>query len=185
MIDHISREVLSADKGIAYYYFDYREQEMQTPTAMIASLLRQLAGQRAVFPPSLLEYYENFKLDQARASTPELLHVFNEVCRTFSHCYLIVDALDECNMSYRKDVLRLLKDLDLASIQLFMTSRPHSQDIVQSFYGAEQVRVEASEGDIKTYCHRMMDDNDTTRKLVEGPLRAEVADIISRNAQGM
>jgi hypothetical protein len=177
--------VLSADKGIAYYYFDYKEQEAQTPTIMVASLLRQLAGQRAVFPPSLLEYYENFKQDQARASTPELLHVFNEVCCTFSHSYIIVDALDECNMSYRKDVLRILKDLDLAFVQLFITSRPHSQDITQSFNGAEQVQVEANEGDIKTYCHRMMDDNDTTRKLVEGALRAEVADIISKNAQGM
>lgn len=185
MIDHISHKVSLADEGVAYFYFDYREQEAQTPTAMVASLLRQLAGQKAVFPQSLLEYYENFKQDQARGSMPELKHVFNEICLTFGQCYIVIDALDECKMDFRKDVLEILKDLDLTVVQLFVTSRPHSHDIKQHFHGAEQVHVEANEADIKTYCYRMMDDNDITRELVEGTLRADVADTISRNAQGM
>ena len=70
-------------------------------------------------------------------------------------------------------------------MHLFVTSRPHSHDIKQHFDKAEQVQVEASEADIKNYCYRMMDDNETTQELVGGDLRSHVADTVSQNAQGM
>ena len=176
---------MSADRGIAHFYFDYREQETQTPTAVVASLLRQLAAQKADFPQVVLDYYENYKQDQARGSSPELLHVFNQVCLTFGLCYIIIDALDECKNAWRKEVLRILKGLNLGLVHLFVTSRPHSHDIKQHFSKAEQVQIEASEADIRTYCYRMMDDNETTYELVEGDLRSQVADTLAQNAQGM
>lgn len=185
VIDHIIQQKLYADQGIAYFYFDYREQETQTPTVVVASLLRQLAARKANFPQIVLDYYENYKQDQARGSTPELLHVFNQVCLTFGLCYIVIDALDECKKIWRKEILQILKGLDLGLVHLFVTSRPHSHDIKQHFCKAEQVQVEASEADIKNYCYRMMDDNEITHELVEGDLRSYVADTVSQNAQGM
>ena len=176
---------MSADRGIAYFYFDYREQETQTPTAVVASLLRQLAAQKADFPQFVLDYYENYKQDQARGSGPELLHVFNQVCLTFGLCYIVIDALDECKNAWRKEVLRIFKGLNIGLVHLFVTSRPHSQDIKQYFNKAEQVQIDASEADIRTYCYRMMDDNEITHELVEGDLRSQVADTMAQNAQGM
>ena len=185
VIDQIIRQKLSADRGIAYFYFDYREQETQTPTAVVASLLRQLAAQKADFPQVVLDYYENYKQDQTRGSNSELLHVFNQVCLTFGRCYIVIDALDECKKTLRKEVLRILRGLNLGLVHLFVTSRPHSHDIKQHFDEAVQVQVEASEADIRTYCYRMMDDNETTHELVEGDLRSHVADTLAQNAQGM
>ena len=185
MIDHVVQVVLLPDQGIAYFYFDYREQETQTPAAMVATLLRQFAERKDVLSQSLLDYYGKFKQDQPQSSIPELLNVLKNTCLTFSHCYIIVDALDECKMEFRKEILRILKDLGQTGVQLFVTSRPHSHEIQQHIQPAEQIHVEANEADIRTYCHRMMEENEITRELVEGTLRTDVADTISRNAQGM
>lgn len=73
----------------------------------------------------------------------------------------------------------------MGSVQLFVTSRPHSHDIKQHFQGTAQIKVEASGADIRTYCLRMMDGNESTCELVEESLRNDVAETISRNAQGM
>ena len=152
---------------------------------MVASLLRQLTAQKADFPQIVLDYYENYKQDQARGSSPELLHVFNQVCLTFGLCYIVIDALDECKKPWRKEILRVLGSLNLGLVHLFVTSRPHSHDIKQHFHNAEQVQIEAREADIRTYCYRMMDGNETTHELVEGDLRSHVADTLAQNAQGM
>jgi hypothetical protein len=39
--------------------------------------------------------------------------------------------------------------------------------------------------DIRTYCLRMVDGNEIMGELFEGSLRNDVAETISRNAQGM
>ena len=97
----------------------------------------------------------------------------------------VIDALDECKKTWRKEVLRILEGLNLGLVHLFVTSRPHSHDIKKHFDKTEQVQVEASEADIRTYCYRMMDDNETTHELVEGDLRSHIAETLAQNAQGM
>lgn len=70
-------------------------------------------------------------------------------------------------------------------VQIFVTSRPHSHDIKQHFKGTEQIKIEASEADIRTFCLRMIDENETTRDLADDDLREDIAETISKNARGM
>lgn len=158
---------------------------MQTPTYFVGSIVRQLVNRKAAFPPSLLHFYQRFKEDEAHDSTSELVLILRDFCTAFDRCYIIVDALDECKNLYRKDVLQIPNELNLGTVQLFVTSRPHSHDIKQHFKGTEQIKVKASETDIRTYCLQKIDGNESTRELVDGSLRDAVADSISRNAQGM
>ena len=186
VIDHILCEELSANEGIAYFYFDYREQDVQTPTYFIASVLRQLAVQKVAFPQPLVDFYERFKQDQPQNVATELSQVFQEVCVTFDKCFIVIDALDECNgKSHRKDVLRILSSLNLQTFRIFVTSRPHPHEIKQQFQNAERIQIEASEADLKSYCRRMIESNESTCDIVDDTMKEEVADIISRNARGM
>lgn len=129
VIDHLSK-LLSRNEALAYFYFDYREQDIQTPASFLASLLHQLAVQKADFPQPLLKFYEHFKHDKAQSLMTDLLTVLQEVCASFDRIYIVIDALDECNSKgHRKQVLTALESLDLGTVRLFVTSRPHAYDV--------------------------------------------------------
>ncbi len=70
-------------------------------------------------------------------------------------------------------------------VQLFIPSRLYAHDIKREFYYVEQVHIKANEINVKTYCYRIIDDNETTCELVEGALRAEFTNIILESDQGM
>ena len=176
----------SGNAALAYFYFDYREQDGQTPNAFVASLLRQIAVRKVDFPQSLLDFYEHYKHDRAQAETAALFATFRQVYSSFEKCYIIIDALDECRSSlYRKEILKIVSGLDLQIVRLFVTSRPHIHDIQQNFLHAQQIEVEASEQDIRSYCHRMIEDSQSTLDLIDDSLKEEVADAVAKNAQGM
>ena len=185
VIDHIYDKRPPYAQGLAYFYFEFIDQDSQTPTNLVGSLLRQIASQTASFSQPLLHFYQRFKEDEAHGSTAELLLILKEVCTRFEKCFVIIDALDECNKTYRKEFLHIVNDLNTETIQLFVTSRPHSHDIKQHFKNIEHIEVAASEADIRSYCVQMIEDNDATLELMDEELKVEVTNSISKNAQGM
>ncbi len=186
VIDHIFGRGLEKNKAMAYFYFDYRDQDQQKPISFVKSILRQVAAHRAGIPQPLMSFHERFKRNLAECSMTDLLKVFREVCATLDKVYVVLDALDECrSRDHRKEVLRFLNSLDLGITRLFVTSRSHPHDIKQHFAGIEPIQIQASEADLNTYCNRMMELSESTHELVDGPLKDEIATTISRNAQGM
>lgn len=185
VIDHIYDKRPSYTQGLAYFYFDFADQVSQTPTRLVESLLRQLASQTRAFPQSLLDFYQRFKEARAHCPTSELRLILKEVCEYFTKCFIVIDALDECQQMHRKEVLHTLDYLNMDNVRLFATNRPHSYDVTQHFKHIEHIEVAAHEADIQSYCLRMIDDNDGTRDLMDNKLKVEVADTISKNAQGM
>lgn len=151
----------------------------------MGSLLRQLASQTASFSQSLLHFYQRFREDDAHGSTVELLLILKEVCRSFEKCFVVIDALDECQKGYRRDFLHIVNVLNMETVQLFVTTRPHSHDIRQHFKDIVNIEVAASEFDIRSYCLQMIESNDVTHELMDDTLKVEVTDSISKNAQGM
>ena len=174
------------DAALAYFYFDYREQDRQTPDDFVASLLRQIAVRKVDFPQSLLDFYEHYRNERAQDATDDLFAIFRQIYTSFEKCYIIIDALDECKSSlYRKEILKIVSGLDLQIVRLFVTSRPHVHDIKQTFLHAQQIEVEASEQDVRSYCHRMIEDSQSTLDFIDDSLKEEVADAVTKNAQGM
>lgn len=185
-IDHLTSNFKTQDVGVSYFYFDYREQDIQTPAYFVASLLKQLAVQKACFPPPLLELYEKFKTESSQTLTTELSQVVKQVGITFDRLFVIIDALDECDgKRHRKEILRILKNLRVPPFRIFVTCRPHPQDIKQHFESATRIHVEASERDLRCFCSRMIDDNENVSELVDEALREDILFTISRNAKGM
>ena len=186
IIDHILERTLSKNEAVAYFYFDYRDQEVQKPAYFLASILRQLAARKRPFHPSLLEFYNRSQGDQAQDLMSELYDAIQVMCESFEKCFILVDALDECkNQGYRKEIVGVLKSLPTAKTKIFVTSRPHIHDIKQYFEDALRIHVEASETDVRHYCSRMIEESENATDLMGESLRQQVIDSVSSKADGM
>src|SRR5436305_3248455 len=117
----------------------------------VASLLRQLSVQTNPFPQPVLDFYELFKAESPQKQAKYLIKTLFSVCSIFPECFVVVDALDEIDPKYRKDFLKILKELQSASVKIFVTARPHIRDIFETFSTDIWQPIEAHENDIKTF----------------------------------
>ena len=186
MIDHLFDEILSPNDAIVYFYFDYRDQQTQTPPYFLASLLRQIAARSKPLPQFLHDLYDRFREEQPQHLMPELREAFRAMCEICEKCFIIIDALDECkHQAHRREIVQFLKSLPTTKTRVFVTSRLHAHDIKEHFEDALRVEVEASENDIKRYCSCMIEQSTSAAELISGPLRQQVIDTIASKAHGM
>ena len=172
--------------SLAYFYFDYRQQGSQTPGCFIADILRQLTGQLDIFPDFLRELYERYKLEEARLLELELLNALQEIVKLFKRCFIVIDAFDECvDGDCRHKILQTLSSLDSAKLQIFLTSRPHPIEIGKLFQSALHETITASESDLKTYCHQVIECSQNMRNLLHADLEEEIVETVASKAQGM
>ena len=186
VIDHISLKELPSDEALAYFYFDYQDQDQQRPIAFVANILRQLLAYKEVLPHSLIALYDRFRHHQVQAFPNELLDTFRDACLSFNKCYIVIDAFDECDRKdHRKEILNIFRNLHPSPVYLYFTSRPHCNDLSTHFVDREHIQIEASEDDIRSYCYHMMNGSDTFVEITDNSLRKEVAETLSNNAKGM
>ncbi|OAA65130.1 Ankyrin repeat-containing domain protein [Akanthomyces lecanii RCEF 1005] len=85
--------------GIAYIYCDFRRKEEQNADHLLASLLKQLSQGKSSLPPSVKDLYDRHKNRQTLPSWDETSTTLQSVGSSCSKVFLIVDALDECQVS--------------------------------------------------------------------------------------
>ena len=176
----------SQNVGIAYYYCDYREHSIQTPANLVASLLRQFCLQKESLPTPVSDFYNLYRKDGVRLQADELLRVLRKVLGEFDQSFVAVDALDETDgKKQRKGFLKVLTDLGLTSTKIFVTSRPHLQDVTQTFINASKIQIEATEIDIRRFLSRMIEDDEGMQDLMDEDLKEEVCGSIAQHAKGM
>ncbi|PMD16666.1 hypothetical protein NA56DRAFT_632935 [Hyaloscypha hepaticicola] len=137
--------------GIAYLYCNFRRQHEQKPEDLITSLLKQLLQKLSSVPGSVKVLYNQHKDKQP--SLDEKLKTLESVIATFSRVYIIIDALDECQLSggCRPRFLSSILSLQARTgARLFITSRP-IPDIKETFKNCLSLEILASDEDIQTY----------------------------------
>jgi Cdc6-like AAA superfamily ATPase len=139
--------------GIAYLYCNYRRQHEQKPEDLFANLLKQFILEQPSIPDSMKTLYDRHKDKQTRPSLDEILGVLHSVAVVYSRVYIVVDALDECQISdgCRQRFLSGLFNLRAKyGVNLFATSRPISS-IEKEFEGSTILEIRASEEDVRKY----------------------------------
>ncbi|XTI89039.1 hypothetical protein V2W45_1399781 [Cenococcum geophilum] len=139
--------------GIAYIYCNFRRQDEQKADRLLASLLRQLSQERPLLADIVKTLYDCHKDKRTRPSLDEILGVLQSVAATYSRVFIIVDALDECQISdgCRQRFLSGLFNLQAkCGANLFATSRPISS-IEKEFEGNTMLEIRASEEDVRRY----------------------------------
>ena len=119
---------------MAYFYFDFRDENKKSRRSLVSSLLVQLSTCSDAFCDILSHLYVTHDNGARQASDGDLIQCFKEMLALPDHgpIYLIIDALDECPdtsgvPSTRERVLDLVKDLvslKRPGLRICVTSRP-------------------------------------------------------------
>lgn len=186
MIDHFQAEAAREGYGVAYIYFNYKEQNQQKPMEVLSSLVRQLATQIEHLPAEIESLYDRFQNKGKRSKFDELYTALIATFKSFPRVFLVFDALDECHLdNQRKDLLPLFFPMVESGANLFITSRQHPKDIQEAFRDVPKIQLTAQDWDIEIYIRQRIEENSKARRLVK---RAKCEERISELidcAQGM
>jgi hypothetical protein len=139
--------------GIAYIYCNFQRQDEQKAEDLLASLLKELIQCQ----PSLLgvvkDLYNWHKDKRTRPSFDDISRALQSVASMYSRVFIVVDALDECQVS--DDCRsRLLSDVfnlqTKAGANVFATSR-FIPEITEKFEGSTTLKIRARDEDIRSY----------------------------------
>jgi Cdc6-like AAA superfamily ATPase len=141
------------DIAIVYLYCNFRRKNEQKAIDLLTSLLKQLTQDRPSLPDSVQSLYDSHKKKRTQPSFNEILRTLKSVAIMYSRIFIIVDALDECQVS---DNCRSVFLDEIFSLQakcqasLFATSR-FIPEINERFKESLQLEIRASNQDVLTF----------------------------------
>jgi Cdc6-like AAA superfamily ATPase len=175
-----------ASIGIAYLYCNFRRQHEQKPVDLLSSLLKQLIQERSSVPEKVKNLYERHKDKRTRPSFDEISKALQSVVTDYSRTFIIIDALDECQVSDggRRELLSNISSLQAnTGVNLFATSR-FIPEIVNEFGKSITIEIRASDDDVQRYLDGRMS---RLRPFVSRniSLRGEIKTEITNAVDGM
>ena len=143
--------------GIAYLYCNFRRHQEQRPVDLLASLLQQLVQGQPSLPESLKSLYNYHKDKRTRPLFDEFSKVLHSVITGYRRTFILIDALDECQISHEDRRMFLSEVFDLqakSGTNLFATSR-FIQEIINEFEGRSlSLQIRATNEDVQKYVDR-------------------------------
>jgi hypothetical protein len=139
--------------GIAYLYFNFRQQEQQRTQDLLMSLLKQLAQGQSFLANRVKSLYDNYRDRNTLPSVNEISITLQSVATQYSRVFIIVDALDECQVSDSCQERFLSEIFNLQAkcqASLFATSR-FVPDIEEKFKESTRLEIKASNQDVQRY----------------------------------
>jgi NACHT domain. len=187
VIDYLQRNLGDRDVGIAYIYCDFRRIDDQTVEQLIANLVKQLLRNKCPPPPAVMDAYSRHQKHRSLPSLGNLEEMFHAVATLYKDAvFIIIDALDECQMSgnVRSKFIETLLSLQSRGIDIniLATSRP-VPDIVEAFDGHSCLEIAAQRDDIERYLRNKMSELPVVSKYPD--LQHEIISCIASVADGM
>ncbi|KAF2190054.1 hypothetical protein K469DRAFT_759451 [Zopfia rhizophila CBS 207.26] len=139
--------------GVAYLYCNFRRQDEQKAEDLLASLLKQLTQGQSSLPDSVQSLHDSHKDKRTRPSFYEISRTLQSVTAIYSRVFIIVDALDECQVSdgcrmrFLSEIFKLQSKCEAS---IFATSRL-IPEITENFEACTSLEIRASKEDIKRY----------------------------------
>jgi predicted ATPase len=175
-----------ANIGIAYLYCNFRQQQKQKPENLLASILKQLVQEQPSTPKNVKSLYKCHTVKRTRPSINEISKVLQSVIVDYTRTFIIIDALDECQVSdgSRGKFLSEIFNLQVKTeVSLFATSR-FIPEIINLFEGSISLEIRAKDEDVRLYLDEKMSQ---LRPFVlrNLSLREEIKIEISKAVNGM
>jgi hypothetical protein len=139
--------------SIVYIYCNFRRKDEQKIDDLLASLLKQLAQGQSSLPDSIKYLYDQHKVKQTRPSLNETLRSLHSVAAMYSRVFIVVDALDECQVSdncrsrFLSEIFTLQQKCE---VNIFATSRFILQ-VTEKFKGHTSLEIRAHNEDVRKY----------------------------------
>ena len=138
---------------MAYIYCNYKAQEEQSTTNLLAAILKQLVQARSSLMAPVERLYVQHVDQGTRPAIDEILAALKYVLAKFTTVHVVIDALDECRDSDGTRGLFLAKLQDLQAktdLRIMVTSR-FIPDIINEFKTALRLKVQADDEDVKRF----------------------------------
>jgi hypothetical protein len=179
-------------KAVAYFYFDFRDAQKQSPELMIKSLITKFMW-RCMRMPSDLEYmYHLCENGGQQPSSDALLHVLRHLIEGIPDVYIILDALDECaSRAQLMDTIHELVSWQLGQLHILITSRkePDIENTLENLvdeHSSIYLQTETVDKDIQTYvCHRLSTDKKLMKWAKDKQLCVQIENVLMKKARGM
>jgi hypothetical protein len=185
VIDHLyTKYKTDASIGIAYLYFNFRQQHRRSD--LFASLLKQLVRQRSFIPRTLQTLYQDHNKRQIRPSSDEISGILQSVVADFQRVFIIIDALDEFQVSDGGRTIFLSGILGLQAktgANIFATSR-FVPEIAKIFQQSILLEIRADNIDVQRYLNSYMSQLPSF-VLSDFRLQSEIKNTISKAVDGM
>lgn len=140
VVDHLLNSYTGEPSvGRPYIYCNFRRQDEQKLDDLLSNLLKQLSDAQHSIPDATRELYERHQPKRKRPPADELLLALQSVASSYTRTFVIVDALDECQISdgCRTRFIEYCFDLQArCQTNLFFTSR-FLQGVTERFDEAE------------------------------------------------
>jgi hypothetical protein len=113
-----------ANTALAYFYFDFNDGGRLNFTALIQSLVTQLALQCENMPPALLEIYKQHQESTKMMDDGALTTILHDLSFGFKKVYIVMDALNESrNVEEVLRFVQTVREWDHPELHLAVTSR--------------------------------------------------------------
>lgn len=190
VIDHLlERSASDSSIALAYVYFNFRRESEQTFEELLAMILRQLVKSRKLGSKTLREGYENRSIgsNMARPNLKLIRDGLHETTGDIPKVYIVVDALDECQVQGGTRTRFLSELIDIQKKNgpnIMVTSRFIPEIDLEETSMRETLEIRANQDDIGQYLQsRMHELRPFARKRLD--LQREIIDTISTTVEGM
>ncbi|KFY10697.1 hypothetical protein V492_04887 [Pseudogymnoascus sp. VKM F-4246] len=186
VVDYLLANFQGENVGIAYLYCDVHRQDELNIDGLLASLLKQLARGIHPLPESVDSLYNSHEGGQIRLTLNEISSTLRSIAALYSRCFIVIDALDECQTSNgcRTRLLReIFALLATSRVNIFSSSRS-IPDIEYHFKNSMQLEIKASDHDIRIYIDGRMSELPTL-VLRNSELQGEIKAAILKAASGL
>jgi hypothetical protein len=161
----------STEEGplIVYFYFDFSDNKKRDLSHCFRSLIFQIVSAIPLMPEDLLDLYDKCNGTKT-PNDDDLTNTFLALLKTSPRGFLILDALDECELDDRRRVCELLgtiKSVSRSNWSIFLTSRP-TQDIREDLDHTPTITMslehELVDRDIMTYVRSCLAEDKDLKK---------------------
>jgi NACHT domain len=198
IIEHVDSMRKAGLASLAFFYFDFREDQKKELRGLLSSLLVQLCHQSDSYYHILSDFYLEHAKGSRHPSDDALARCLKELLKLpgLPPVYIIVDALDECPStsafpSPRSEVLNLLEELIISQIpnlRICVTSRPETdiKDVLNDliFRSISLHEQSKQKKDIEEYIKSAINTHPKNRRW-KAEHKELVIDVLTRKADGM
>ena len=184
--------------SLAFFYFDFREDQKKGLRGLLSSLLVQLCHQSDSYCDMLVKFYTEHAKGSRHPSDDALAGCLKNLLKLpgLAPVYLIIDALDECSStsavpSPRDEVLNLIEELiksQIPNLRICVTSRPEAdiKIVLDSLiFRAVSLHDEiGQQRDIEDYIKSVINTNLKNRRW-KAEDKQLVIDFLTKKADGM
>ncbi|KAB8263008.1 hypothetical protein BDV32DRAFT_136095 [Aspergillus pseudonomiae] len=186
-IDHLYREFRNQPMtAITYIYCNFRQQHEQRYTDLLLSLLKQLVQGQPFIPNAVRVLYDECKRRESGPTHEGILSTLYSVTASYSRIFIIIDALDECQVSNqdRERFLQIVFGIqERAKANILVTSR-FVHEIETRFKGSLRLEIRASNIDVQRYLEQRLQ-SFPSFVLNNSTLQREIKIKLARAVDGM